>query len=197
MKQISIDHIQDIYSRELKYLKDGILNSKNPYHFFSLSTSLNNFPESRMVVMRDFSESSLRIFFNADFRSPKVKQLIINETCTALFYDNIRKMQLRFKCESVIHHRNKLSKMKWDTTPLQSRKCYMGDYTPSEITVNWEPNIPNEYSKKDPDRDASEIGYDNFVVMELIVQSVDVLELHHDGHIRFKIDDNKFFFIAP
>ena len=197
MKQISIDHIQDVYNRELKYLKDGILNSKNPYHFFSLSTSFNNFPESRMVVMRDFSESPFQIFFNADSRSPKVKQLIANVNCTALFYDNIRKMQLRFKCETVLHHKDKLSKMRWDGTPLQSRKCYMGDYTPSEITINWEPNIPVEYSKKDPSRDASEAGYDNFVVIKLIVHSVDILELHHDGHIRFKVEDNKFFFIAP
>ena len=197
MKKISINHIKDIYNRELKYLKDGILNSKNPYHFFSLSTSFDNVPESRMVVMRYFSVSPLQIFFNADFRSPKVKQLITNTNCTALFYDNIRKMQLRFKCEAVIHYRNKLSKLKWDQTLLQSRKCYMGDYTPSEMTDDWEPNIPNEYSKKDPDRDVSEIGYNNFVVMELLAHSVDILELHHDGHIRFKVEDNKFFFIAP
>ncbi len=197
MKEISLQHIKDIYYRELQYLKDGILNSKNPYHFFCLSTSRDNYPESRTVVIRDFSENPFQIFFNADFRSPKAKQLIANENCTALFYDNIRKMQLRFNCEAVIHYMDKISKAKWGKTPLQSRKCYMGHYAPSTVTEFWESNIPNKYSKKDPDRVDSERGYDNFSVIKLMIRSVDVLALHHDGHIRFQVCKNKFLFIAP
>ena len=197
MEKISIHQTKEIYNRELEYLEEGILNSKNPYHFFSLSTFNVDSPESRTVVLRNIKKEPLKILFNADFRSPKVKQLIINKNCMALFYDNNRKMQLRFKCQSIINHKNKLSKKNWDNTPLQSRKCYMGNYGPSELTNSWEPNIPDKYLKKDPERGDSELGYENFTVIELFIMVTDILELHHDGHIRFRVENNKFSFLAP
>ena len=92
MKEISKEYIYDIYDRELKCLFDGITNSQNPYHFFTLSTINNKIPESRTVVLRNIIKKPLTFFFNADYRSPKVKQLINNSNCTALFYDNNRKM---------------------------------------------------------------------------------------------------------
>ena len=45
----------------------------------------------------------------------------------------------------------------------------------------------NKYLKKDPEKKDSESGYNNFCVAEMIIDSVDILELHHDGHIRFEI----------
>ena len=197
MKEISTHQTKAIYNRELEYLEDGVLNSKNPYHFFSLSTFNIDFPESRTIVLRNIKKEPLGILFNADFRSPKVKQLIINQNCMALFYDNNRKMQLRFKCQSIINHKNKLSKKIWNKTPLQSRKCYMGNYSPSELTNSWEPNIPDKYLKKDPEQSDSDFGYENFTVIELFIMVTDILELHHDGHIRFRVENNKFSFLAP
>ena len=41
-------------------------------------------------------------------------------------------------------------------------------------------------------------GYKNFSHVELKVVETDILELHHDGHIRFKVnDDEKIFFLSP
>ena len=196
MKNISIHQIKKIYNRELEYLIDGIMNAKNPYHFFTLSTFNNKNPESRTIVLRDVKKQPLKILFNADYRSPKVQQLIDNVNCTALFYDNIRKMQLRFKCKAIINYDNTLSEKVWSQTPLQSRKCYMGNYKPSTIIESWDPNIPIEYLKKDPDENNSELGYVNFSVIELSIISADILELHHDGHIRFRVNNDDFSFIA-
>ena len=38
MKKISTSNLKEIFKREIKFLIDGISNSSNPYHFFSLST---------------------------------------------------------------------------------------------------------------------------------------------------------------
>jgi len=197
MKKISINDAKNIYSRELEYLRDGILNSKNPYHFFNLSTLDNNHPESRTVVLRDFKTQPIKILFNADFRSPKVEQMIKNSNCTVLFYDNHRRVQLRFNCKAVINHKNNISSRVWSSTPLQSRKCYMGNLNPSKIIKDWNPNIPVEYLKKDPEQKDSESGYNNFTVIELIVNNLDILELHHDGHVRFNINNDEIKFLAP
>jgi len=74
----------------------------------------------------------------------------------------------------------------------------MGPYNPSEKIDAWHPNIPLEYLEKDPDIKDSSNGYKNFSHIELAVQTIDILELHYDGHIRFTVDKNdKMNFLSP
>ena len=188
--------IQQIYKQELEYLKDGIKNSKNPYHTFTFSSIGKEYPESRTVVLRDLCVDPLKVYFNADYRSPKIQELKDNNFCSALFYNQERRIQLRFKCHSKLHYDNKISSKVWGNTPLQSRKCYMGPYSPSQELEKWHPNIPLEYLKTDPDKEISKEGYVNFVHIELKIIDIEILELHHDGHIRFKIKDGKTNYIA-
>ena len=190
--------IKTIYKTELEYLKDGINNSTNPYHTFSLSSFSGKYPKSRTVVLRGVDLEPLRIYFNADYRSPKIKDLTSNRCCSSLFYDQKRKVQLRFTCHAIMHYQNHISKKVWSKTPLQSRKCYMGPFAPGKSLDEWHPNIPLEYLKTDPDKEHSEEGYINFVHIELEIIRSDVLQLHHDGHIRFKVkNENNLFYVTP
>ena len=108
-----------------------------------------------------------------------------------------------FSCSSDLsnsveaNYKNNLSAKIWDKTALQSRKCYMGPYTPSSTLDTYHPNIPLEYAKKDPDKANSEKGYANFVHVELSIIDLDILQLHHDGHIRFKVVGEDLSYVAP
>ena len=198
MKKISSSNLKEIFKREIEFLVDGISNSLNPYHFFSLSTLNDQKVTSRTIVLRNIDEDPLAIYFNADYRSPKVKQLLSNKQCFVLFYDNKRKIQIRIECKAIVNYNNTISKRIWNKTPLQSRKCYMGEYSPSQKLQEWHPNIPLKYLKKDPEKSDSELGYNNFTVIKLIINQLDILELHHDGHIRFNLDLlGEITFIAP
>ena len=189
--------IKAIYDSEIDSLTDGIKNGKNPFHTFCLSTINENYAQARTVVLRDVKLDPMRVYFNADYRSQKVKEIISNKNCTALFYDQQRRVQLRLRCEAIVHYQNKISRDIWENTALQSRKCYMGPFAPSEELENWHPNIPDEYLKSDPDKEHSEEGYINFAHIELYIVETDILQLRHDGHIRFKTNNNDFLFLAP
>ena len=198
MKSIRTIDIKNLFTEEKSHLKDAILNGKNLYHTFTLGTISDNQSEIRTIVLRNIEKNPLKIFFNADYRSPKVKQLLDTPICSALFYDTSRRIQLRFKAEAKIHHKNKVAEAMWEKTPLQSRKCYMGDFKPSQPLKSWEPNIPSKYLKIDPEKKDSESGFINFTYVELIILETDILKLYHDGHIRFRIDKkNKMEFVAP
>ena len=193
---ISFQKLKIIYNNELDLLKDAINNSKNPYHTFTLSSINNNIPELRTIVLRGIDKDPFKIFFNSDVRSPKIKQLKINNHCSILFYDLKRKMQLRLQCKAFIFNKDDISEEIWYKTPLQSRKCYMAPYPPSKKIENWEPNLPKKYLKKDPTRKDSEVGYKNFSYIQLEVINSDILQLHHDGHIRFIVHKKTFSFIS-
>lgn len=198
MKQINKEDILKIYKEEKSFLKDGIKNGKNPYHIFSLSTINNDFSDSRMIVLRNIKFSPFKIYFNIDSRSPKAKQLAMKNNCTALFYDSQRRVQIRCKCMANIHNNNSISKDIWEQTALQSRKCYMGAYEPSIILDSWHPNIPEKYLDKDPEVQDSEQGYKNFSHIELTMIELDILQLHYNGHIRFKVNSqDQINFISP
>ena len=66
-----------------------------------------------------------------------------------------------------------------------------GDYKPSKLLKEWHPNVPLKYLKSDPEKIDSELGYDNFIVITLVIDNLDVLELHHNGHIRFSVNSKK------
>lgn len=74
----------------------------------------------------------------------------------------------------------------------------MGPFAPSEKLDKWHPNIPSAYLKSDPEREHSENGYINFSHIELKVLESDILYLHHDGHIRFKVNNQtNIFYVSP
>ena len=74
----------------------------------------------------------------------------------------------------------------------------MGPFPPSDELKDWHPNIPDEYLKTDPDKEHSEEGYINFAHIELCIIETDILQLHHNGHIRFKVaKDGSMNFVSP
>ena len=193
-----MEKINKILNREINLLKDGVKNGKSPYHLFSLTTINKRYPETRTVVLRDVEVDPLKIFFNTDYRSPKIKDIQSNPFCSALFYDANRKVQLRLKCESVIHYLDDIAFSRWQKTALQSRKCYMGPFSPGSKIDKWHPNFPLDLKKKNPTKESSEAGYKNFSSIELKINELDILELHHDGHIRFQCSKEKnLFYVSP
>ena len=74
----------------------------------------------------------------------------------------------------------------------------MGNYAPTILLDEWNPNIPSEYLKTDPEKEISETGYVNFCHVQLEIVESEVLQLHHDGHIRFKVNNKgEYLYVAP
>ena len=85
-----------------------------------------------------------------------------------------------------------MSKNAWELAPLSSRKCYLTEKAPSSITTLPEDGIPKHLKGKDPSKDESEKGYDNFAVIENQIQNIDWLYLTSSGHKRLNIDFENF-----
>ena len=178
-------------------MKKSLKNAKHEYHSFCFSTINSNAPSVRTVILRDFNKKVL--LFNSDIRSNKIQDIYINPKVSALFYDKDRRVQLRFLGTAKVNHENEFAKKVWNNVSLQSRKCYMGPFEPGSKLNEWIPNLPKKYLKSDPEREDSQSGFSNFCSIEISIMSLEVLELHYDGHIRFMIDYNsnkEMYFIA-
>tara|TARA_B000000557_G_C20787213_1_gene449238 strand:- start:649 stop:1245 length:597 start_codon:yes stop_codon:yes gene_type:complete len=198
MKKVIKSDLKKIYQEEMKKCSDAVKDGKHPYHIFTFSSIKDKkWPEIRIVVLRDFKFNPNVIYFNTDYRSPKIAQMKNNNNCCALFYDGIGKVQIRFHAKASIHYQDSIAYEIWKKTALQSRKCYMGEMNPSSEIQEWHPNFPITYLKKDPKLEHSEEGFQNFTCIKLNVIETEILKLYHDGHVRFNIKDKILNFIAP
>ena len=178
-------------------MKKSLKNAKHEYHSFCFSTINFDTPSVRTVILRDFNKKVL--LFNSDIRSNKIQDIYSNPKVSALFYDKDRRVQLRFLGTAIVNHENEFAKKVWNNVSLQSRKCYMGPFEPGSKLNEWIPNLPKKYLKSDPEREDSQFGFSNFCSIEISIMSLEVLELHYDGHIRFMVDYNsnkEMYFIA-
>ena len=191
----------EIFNNIKNLLIIGVKDRKHSFHtpVFSNNNG-NNSVNSRVVVLRHFDDETMSLWFNTDYRSPKIIQLKKNNYSNFVFYDAKIKIQLRIKTLTKIHNNNDITAKEWDKTRLFSRKCYLTKKAPSSSTYLAEDGIPENLKGIDPSQEESEAGYKNFTVMENIIQEIDWLYLASSGHRRLKINydkKSKFEWLIP
>jgi 3-hydroxyisobutyrate dehydrogenase len=168
---------QDCWSR----LVTGAVKSRTPFHT----------PSLRTVVLRKTLPEERELRFHTDIRSPKWNELLINPSMSALFYDASERIQLRVKGKTVLHHTDDMTAKAWQTTSLSSRKCYLTQFSPSSFTDSSTSGLTEAIEYENFTLEDSEVGYENFGIVSIHVQSIDWLWLNHAGHRRAFFDYEK------
>ena len=178
------NNLDKIYLKIWDLLKNGLLDRNAPFHIpVFISGSQNKF-DGRIVVLRGIDKKEKKIWFHSDIRSNKIKVLKSNSKAGLLFYDKSEKIQLRIFGSTKISYKNEITEKAWKKTAHMSRQCYLGNDAPG--TESFKPtsgltdNIDNlKYSLEE-----SEIGYQNFCVIETFIDSLEWLYLAAKGHRR-------------
>jgi pyridoxamine 5'-phosphate oxidase len=133
----------------------------------------------RTVILRSVDEGQKKIVFHTDKRSPKVAELLQNAHCTALFYAPDDKVQIRLKCIGIVHLNGAMHQQVWQQARLQSKLTYSNVHAPGSILP--EPNIINVNETNVPP-EKLEFCASNFAVVELQIESLEMMYLHHTGN---------------
>jgi 3-hydroxyisobutyrate dehydrogenase len=202
-EQITIDNI--IYS--LNDLEDdiwvrlvtGAVKSRNPFHTPCVATMDKGEVSLRTVVLRKALAKERELRFHTDIRSPKWKELTLNPSISALFYDAGDRIQLRVKGQAVLQYKNDLTAEAWKNTSSSSRRCYLTLHSPSSFAEIPTSGLSEEIEQENFTLAESEMGYSNFGIVSIQVQSIDWLWLNHAGHRRafFDYNDGSFQWMIP
>ena len=130
-----------IFSDEWKELQIAVKDASHDYHLMTLSTSTNNKPESRTVVLRHADQENYLLCFHTDTRSPKYDQLKNNPDVSILFYSVNKRTQLRITGQASHCEDDELLESKWMGMNKNSKECYLGEIAPSEKIPNGEKDI--------------------------------------------------------
>jgi general stress protein 26 len=165
--------ISTIFSEIKSELNNGITEYGHPFRFFTLgTTSINNSPNLRTVVFRDFSEN-LNVSFFTDERSEKVAEIIKNPKISILLYHPEKRVQLKIEGNASIIKDDKTIAKYWNNIDDNSKN----DYT----TIL----PPGSRVKK-----ISEVEYLNnenyFCAVTIQPQKIEYLKLAKPNHIKIK-----------
>lgn len=181
--------LADIHTDIWAALVRAAADRRHPWHLITIATlgtaaDGTAYPDARTVVLRRADAGQRTIMAHTDRRTEKVSHIAEIPRCTVLVYDPKAKQQLRLRCRAAIHTAGPVFERQWQGTKLMSRRCYLAPLPPGTPGDAPMPNLPEDLLHTEPDQQRSEVGRDNFAVMECTVEHIDWLHLAHDGHQR-------------
>ena len=169
-----------IWQNLLHELHRGALDPKHPFRYLTLATSGGQFPEVRTVVLRQLTVDFQFLVFT-DFRSSKVQELATTPQVSLLFYHPRKQLQVRIKALAAVHSQDELADSLWAPISEKRRTEYQSKLSPATRILT-----PREGWVISEDRSF-------FSVIKFSPQSIDVLQLSREGHLRLQYDlDSKW-----
>lgn len=169
-------------------LVNGAIKSRNPFHTPCVATIDSGEVNMRTVVLRKALPSLRELRFHTDTRSNKWKELAINNSISALFYDASSRIQLRIKGKAELHFNNDITAEAWTKTALSSRRCYLTNESPSSFSAIPTSGLTEKIEQENFTLEESEVGKEHFGIVTIHVESIEWLWLHHAGHRRAFFD---------
>ena len=186
------NNLDKVYLKIWDLLKIGLKNRDLPFHIPVFICGDKTKSDGRIVVLRGVDEKENKIWFHSDIRSNKVKILKSSPEATLLFYDKNEKIQLRISGNTKINYKNDVTKKSWKKTAHMSRQCYLGDKAPGSDVAAATSGLTEDVDNLKYTIEESEIGYENFCVIETFIKSIEWLYLAAKGHRRayFSLKNN-------
>lgn len=169
----------------LTKIRTAIKGRDDDLHILNLVTiDKKNIPNTRNIVIRDFSEKKLTIRFHTDKRSSKISDIQNNNKISLLGYERKDRLQIRFDAEATIIDSDEFLLDIWKSMYPMSRECYRVIESPGSKIKSLED------IKFEEEDDQGLNGFENFVAVSCDIQSIEVLYLHHAGHLRANYTNN-------
>ena len=184
--------LDKIYLKIWELLGIGLKNRDLPFHIPVFICGDKTKFDGRIIVLRGVDEKEKKIWFHSDIRSNKIGILKSKSEASFLFYDKNEKIQLRISGNTKINYKNNITKKSWSKTALMSRQCYLGDKAPGSSSEDPTSGLTSDVDNLKYTIEESEIGYENFCVIETFIKSIEWLYLAAKGHRRayFSLKNN-------
>jgi 3-hydroxyisobutyrate dehydrogenase len=171
-------------------LNKGVTDREEDFRLPVVVLNSKQGPDARIVVLRGAYPEKNVLRFHTDIRSDKIESIKNNKQIYFLFYNKEEKIQVRATGTATIHYKDETTAESWKKIQSMSRKCYLATNAPGSISDNPTSGIPEQYNGKTVPIDETELGYENFSIIESTIHSFEWLYLASKGHRRAKIELN-------
>lgn len=167
----SMNHAEEIW----KTLVRATVDKKHPWRVAGFSTAGTNGPQVRSVILRAVNAVEHQLVFYTDARSQKMADIAHDPRVALLFWNSRNNTQLRVCGKASRESSELIVNDCWDRIPDYARKDY--------ATLS----APGTRIEQATSGYAINLAKDNFVVLNVTVDSMDLLKLDRAGHLRVRM----------
>ena len=178
--------LDKIYLKIWSLLSDGLADRNAQFHIPVFICGSKKEFDGRIIVLRGINDIKKTLWFHSDIRSKKIETLKNNPQASFLFYDKKEKIQIRAIGNTKVHYKDSFTKSSWKKTAHMSRQCYLGKKSPGSSANNPTSGLSEDIDNSKYSMSESELGYNNFCVVETFLTSIEWLYLASKGHRRAK-----------
>jgi 3-hydroxyisobutyrate dehydrogenase len=176
--------LEQYFDQVWSQIERGVRQRKHGFHLGTIATSVDDFPEARIVVLRHADPVTTELGFHTDFRVGKVSAMQTNPQVCWVFYCPRLMMQVQMFGLAVIHHMDDLAKEKWDQALLLSKRCYLAPLAPGTLSDVATSGLPPELEDREPTFEEAIPGFANFCVVRTKIQRIEMLHTIFTGYRR-------------
>lgn len=158
------------------------------YRHLTFGTVHEDAPDLRTVVLRQAEEEQRRLQFHTDRRSGKVKALQENDRIAWHGWDADTRQQIRLYGTASVHLDDEVAMELWETQTPETLALYVrpsASGTPlDEPDDGRRPAVKSEPITED---DVA-AGRQNFAAIRTVINRIEWLHLHPDGHYRARFE---------
>jgi 3-hydroxyisobutyrate dehydrogenase len=180
-------NLTDLHTIEIncwQLLSQAVTDRKHPMRTVTIGYISHNKPQIRTVVFRKVDVQKRKLFFHTDIRSKKINSINTNNQLSWLAYDSSLRTQIILTGSTVIHYKNELTKIQWGNTQHSSRRCYLLSSGPGNAITEEVKSTEEKLKNFSYTMEESEIGFENFAVIETTVEEMDWYNTFHLGNRR-------------
>jgi pyridoxamine 5'-phosphate oxidase len=172
---------QLLHDAAWQLMQESTSSHKMEMHQFFLATSANNAPDVRTVILRKVDILQRKIRIHSDVRSSKIIAIQNNTQVSAVLYDHSNRLQIRLCGIASVHHTCSVANEAWANSQLSSQLHY------SNIEPSGTPILEPQQlliNDKNPSQETLHFCRNNFCVINIEVQSADIMQLHYTNNRR-------------
>jgi 3-hydroxyisobutyrate dehydrogenase len=165
-------------------LSDAVSDRKHPMRSIVVGSVSGAMAQIRTVVLRKVEIETRKIYFHTDIRSSKIEDIQSTGQLSWLAYDQTQRTQIRLYGATIIHHGDAIAQTQWNLTQHHSRRNYLLPEGPGKKHSADFTSVAHQLSDFSYTLEESEVGFQNFVVVETTVEKLDWYYAHHTGNRR-------------
>lgn len=158
--------------------------SGHPFRTLTFGTSQNNQPHLRTVVLRETDREKRLLAFHTDRRSQKVADLEGGSRIAWRGWDPETREQVRLRGTGTVHTDDKVADAMWEGQPPRSLAVYPKPPAPGTPIEGPDDGAEASVGERPITREDVAEGRPYFAVIRTVIDEVDWLHLHPEGHYR-------------
>lgn len=179
-----ITTLEEVKERVWGRLAEAAEQPGHPLRLLTFGTVAEDTPQMRTVVLRETAPSARRLSFHCDGRSKKVSHIKTNDRVAWLGWDPETGEQVRLQGGATIHRDDDIADAMWASESPRSLDVYLRSGSPGTPLDAPDDLLPEAVKEDAVTRADVQEGRKHFAVVRTVIDEIEWLHLHADGHYR-------------